>query len=63
MNTVSRLRAMASLCRQTAAYNPDRRWKLLAEARYWDHLADFELSLYFKECNAIWSNELAAAAA
>ncbi|MDN5005646.1 hypothetical protein ACFQZO_32850 [Bradyrhizobium sp. GCM10027634] len=40
MDTVSRLRAMASLCRQTAAHHPDRSWKLLAEAEYWEHLAN-----------------------
>ncbi|MHC2620669.1 hypothetical protein ACVIW2_002701 [Bradyrhizobium huanghuaihaiense] len=49
MDTAGRLRAMASLCRQTAAHHPDRSWKLLAEAEYWEHLAndtpldDFEL--------------------
>lgn len=40
METVRRLRAMAALCRQTAAHRPDRSWKLLAEAEYWDHLAN-----------------------
>lgn len=40
MDTASRLRAMASLCRQTAAHHPDRSWKLLAEAEYWEHLAN-----------------------
>lgn len=40
MDTVCRLRAMASLCRQTAAHHPDRSWKLLAEAEYWEHLAN-----------------------
>jgi len=35
MNKVRRLRAMGSLCRQQAAYNPDQSWKLLAEAAYW----------------------------
>lgn len=39
MESVRRLRAMALLCRQTAALNPDRSWKLLAEAEYWEHLA------------------------
>jgi hypothetical protein len=39
MESVRRLRAMALLCRQTAARNPDRSWKLLAEAEYWEHLA------------------------
>jgi len=40
MDTVCRLRAMASLCRQTAAHHHDRSWKLLAEAEYWEHLAN-----------------------
>lgn len=40
MDTAGRLRAMAILCRQTAARHPDRSWKLLAEAEYWEHLAD-----------------------
>jgi len=37
MDTGTRLRAMASLCRQTAAHHPDRSWKLLAEAECWEH--------------------------
>lgn len=52
METVRRLRAMASLCRQTAAYHPDRSWKLLAEAEYWDHLANDALIEHFEECSA-----------
>ncbi|MGY3032930.1 hypothetical protein ACVIIV_002100 [Bradyrhizobium sp. USDA 4354] len=40
MDTAGRLRAMAVLCRQTAARHPDRSWKLLAEAEYWEHLAN-----------------------
>ncbi|WP_271670697.1 hypothetical protein [Bradyrhizobium sp. CCBAU 51627] len=40
MDSVSRLRAMASLCRQTAAHHPEKSWKLLAEAEYWEHLAN-----------------------
>jgi hypothetical protein len=51
MKTVRRLRAMASLCRQQAAYNPAQSWSLLAEAEYWEHLADAEMSSHFKECN------------
>ena len=39
METAQRLRAMAALCRQSAALHPDRSWKLLAEAEYWEHLA------------------------
>ena len=50
MDTASRLRAMASLCRQTAAHHPDRSWKLLAEAEYWEHLAN-DVSLdHFELC-------------
>ena len=52
METVRRLRAMASLCRQSAVYNPDRSWKLLAEAAYWEHLASAALVKHFKECAA-----------
>ncbi|UPK33406.1 hypothetical protein IVB18_35080 [Bradyrhizobium sp. 186] len=58
MEKVRRLRAMGSLCRQQAAYNNMNKWKLLAEAEYWDHLADLELSSYFQQCNAIGSNEV-----
>ncbi|WP_407113824.1 hypothetical protein [Bradyrhizobium sp. LMG 9283] len=58
MEKVRRLRAMSSLCRQQAAYNSMNKWKLLAEAEYWDHLADLELSSHFRLCNAIASNEI-----
>ncbi|MBR1364159.1 MULTISPECIES: hypothetical protein [Bradyrhizobium] len=53
MDKVQRLRAMSSLCRQQAAYNSMNKWKLLAEAEYWDHLANLELSSHFEQCNAI----------
>jgi hypothetical protein len=52
METVRRLRAMASLCRQSAAYRPDRGWKLLAEAEYWEHLANAALPEHFKDCTS-----------
>jgi hypothetical protein len=54
---VRRLRAMASLCRQQAAYNSMKKWKLLAEAEYWEHLAHLELSSYFQQCSVVSSNE------
>ncbi|WFU43374.1 hypothetical protein QA640_13545 [Bradyrhizobium sp. CB82] len=57
METVRRLRAMASLCRQSAAYRPDRSWKLLAEAEYWEHAADAAVQEHFRECTS-GSNEL-----
>ncbi|MGL3107988.1 MULTISPECIES: hypothetical protein [unclassified Bradyrhizobium] len=63
MEKVRRLRAMGSLCRQNAAYNSMNKWKLLAEAEYWEHLAELELSSYFEECNAVSptsSHDLAA---
>lgn len=50
MDTVRRLRAMALLCRQTAAHHPDRSWKLLAEAEYWEHLADGILPARSEQC-------------
>lgn len=59
MEKVQRLRAMGSLCRQQAAYNSMNKWKLLAEAEYWEHLAQLELSSYFQECNAVSSDEVA----
>lgn len=52
METVRRFRAMASLCRQTAAYHPDRSWKLLAEAEFWEHAADVALLEHYRECTA-----------
>jgi hypothetical protein len=57
MQTVRRLRAMASLCRQSAAYHPDRRWKLLAEAEYWEHLANAALLEHFEDCTASLSDQ------
>ncbi|MBR0831429.1 hypothetical protein JQ596_38585 [Bradyrhizobium manausense] len=52
METVCRMRAMASLCRQSAAYHPDRGWKLLAEAEYWEHMASAALLEHLKEGTA-----------
>nr|WP_249157727.1 hypothetical protein [Bradyrhizobium sp. KB893862 SZCCT0404] len=55
VDKVRRLRAMSSLCRQQAAYNSMNKWKLLAEAEYWDHLAELALSSHFQQCNATTS--------
>ena len=52
MKSASQYRALASLCRQTAAYNPDKSWQLLGQAERWEHLAEQELASHFKECNA-----------
>ena len=50
MDTVCHMRAMASLCRQCAAYHPDRSWQLLAEAEYWEHMASAALLQHSKAC-------------
>jgi len=52
MEAVRRMCAMASLCRQSAVSHPDRSWKLLAEAEYWEHLANQTLLDHSKECMA-----------
>ena len=59
MEKVQRLRAMGSLCRQQAAYNPAQNWKLLAEAEFWEHMAASETSSHFEECNSYPSSDLA----
>jgi hypothetical protein len=48
---VSRYRALGSLCRQQAAYNPAQSWQLLARAEHWEHLAVVEMASHFEECN------------
>jgi hypothetical protein len=58
MKNVVRYRAMASLCRQHAAYNPNDGWKLLAQAEHWEHLAAAEMSSRFEECNVSGSNSV-----
>lgn len=55
MDDVIRYRAMALLCRQHAAYNPNESWKLLAQAEHWEHLAGLEASRV-DECSADNSN-------
>jgi hypothetical protein len=55
MKNASRYRARASLCRQLAAYDPDKSRYLLGQAERWEHLADGEISDHFNDCNAIVS--------
>jgi hypothetical protein len=52
MEKVRRYRAMGSLCRQSAVLNPLHSWKLLGDAERWEHLAEAEIALHFKECNS-----------
>jgi hypothetical protein len=57
MENVRRYRAMGSLCRQSAVFNPLNSWKLLADAERWEHLAAAEIALHFKECNTASSSD------
>jgi hypothetical protein len=61
MKNASHYRALASLCRQQAAYKPDQSWRLLGQAERWEHLAEAELADHFTECNDITSSDLAEA--
>jgi hypothetical protein len=64
MKNASQYRALASLCRQQAAYRPALKWHLLGQAERWEHLAAQELASHFEECNGDQSakpaNEIAA---
>jgi hypothetical protein len=40
LDSAEQCRAMALLCRQQAAIDPDKRWDLLARAESWEHLAE-----------------------
>ncbi|WP_291860465.1 hypothetical protein [Bradyrhizobium sp.] len=53
MKNASRYRALASLCRQQAAYEPQLNWQLLGQAERWEHLAADAISDHFKECNMV----------
>jgi hypothetical protein len=57
MGNASRYRALASLCRQQAAYNPAQSWHLLGQAERWEHLAEEELASHFKDCNPASSGD------
>lgn len=47
LENVRRYRAIASLCRQTAAFRPAQKWTLLEQAFEWERLAITELDTYF----------------
>jgi hypothetical protein len=52
MENVRRYRAIASLCRQTAALRPLQKWSLLDQAEGWERLAAAELEAYFTVSNS-----------
>jgi hypothetical protein len=55
MENVRNCRAMGSLFRQFAVFDPGHSWKYLIEAQKWEHLAEAEIASHFKECNTIES--------
>jgi hypothetical protein len=52
MENVRRYRALASLCRQQAAYRPLQNWELLGQAEHFEYLAEVELKAHYDACNA-----------
>ena len=51
MENVRRYRALASLCRQQAAYRPLQNWQLLGQAEHFEYLAEVALKAHFDACN------------
>jgi hypothetical protein len=62
LENVRRYRTIASLYRQTAAFRPDQKWSLLAQAFEYERLARTELEGYFNVCDIASRWEMAAAA-
>ncbi len=56
MKNVQTYRAMGSICRQRAVFDPQNSWKHLGDAERWEHLAEAEISERFEACNAAESN-------
>ena len=59
MKKVRSYRAMSSICRQRAVFDPENSWKHLGDAERWDHLAHAEIAAYFRECNTTGSSDAA----
>jgi hypothetical protein len=57
MENVQHYRAMGSLCRQLAVFDPIHSWKYLIEAQKWEHRAEAEIASHFKECNTAGSSD------
>jgi hypothetical protein len=62
LENVRRYRTIASLYRQTAAFRPDQKWSLLAQAFEYERLARTELEGYFtvRDCASRWDMAVAA---
>ena len=52
MKSIQRYRAMASICRQRAVFDPQHSWKHLGDAERWEHMAHAAIADRFGECNA-----------
>jgi hypothetical protein len=63
MENVRRYRALASLCRQQAAYRPLQNWELLGQAEHFEYLAEVELKAHYDACNAKHDEDAVAATA
>ena len=62
MENVRRYRALASLCRQQAAYRPLQNWQLLGQAEHFEYLAEVALKAHFDACNGQHDAAVAPAA-
>jgi hypothetical protein len=62
LEDVRRYRTIASLYRQTAAFRPDQKWSLLAQAFEYERLARTELEGYFNGCDTASPWDMAVAA-
>ena len=62
LENVRRYRTIASLYRQTAAFRPDQKWSLLAQAFEYERLARTELEGYFTACDTVSPWDMAVAA-
>ena len=62
LENVRRYRTIASLYRQTAAFRPDQKCSLLAQAYEYECLAVAELEAHFTIRECAWRWDMAAAA-
>ena len=62
LENVRRYRTIASLYRQTAAFRPDQKCSLLAQAYEHERLAVAELEAHFTIRECAWRWDMAAAA-
>ena len=63
IKNVQTYRAMGSICRQRAVFDPENSWKHLGDAERWDHLAHVEIASHFRECNTTGSTDMATSGA